>query len=128
MRAWQEGWDVAGRTSQGQLTKDYPNPSRGIKSGLGKGERLQWLVASGDEWCLHNACPRLSAEGTPCRLPEALERAHDAANAPLILTYGAPCPPPPARQRASPSRRLPLQGGVILEACTRFLARYLGKV
>ena len=34
--------------------------------------------------------------------------------------------PPPARLRAPPSRRLPLKGGVILEACTRLLARFLG--
>ena len=37
--------------------------------------------------------------------------------------------PPPARLRAPPwSRRLPLKGGVILEACTRLLARFPGKV
>ena len=44
----------------------------------------------------------------------------------LIVTYGTPRFPPPARLRAPPSRRLPLQGGVILEACKRRLARFLG--
>ena len=37
--------------------------------------------------------------------------------------------PPPARLRAPPwSRRLPLKGGVILEACTRLLTRFLGRM
>ena len=44
----------------------------------------------------------------------------------LIVTYGTPRFPPPARQRAPPSRRLPLKGGVILEACKGRLARFLG--
>ena len=64
----------------------------------------------------------------PCSCPprgESRSRADDAPATsppvvPLIVTHGTPRSPPPARLRAPPwSCRLPLKGGVILEACTR---------